>query len=224
MFLPQGLCTSCCLSLECSSLNFTGWLVSALENNSYLSSARWLPSPNPVSSSFPLFFHEPCSHWNWSSHVSVVKCVNSKTAWTILILPVPVTPGPGVWLDYGGYLVRPHCDQCSLTLSWLGTCPLGRWQPPPTGSPALSPLSQRESCGSVRRLGRWPRLRKMVKSRPMRSAATPEYSSCPADRARAAQSISGSWVALWLSWSQAMGTPGALGCWDLRGSRISKGH
>lgn len=41
------------------------------------------------------------------------------------------------------------------------------------------PLSQRESCCSVRMDGRLPRLRKMVKSRPIRSVATPAYSSSP---------------------------------------------
>lgn len=35
-------------------------------------------------------------------------------------------------------------------------------------------MSQRESCCSVRTDGRGPRLRKMVKSRPIRSVATPE--------------------------------------------------
>lgn len=58
---------------------------------------------------------------------------------------------------------------------------------PPTSPTSPSPLSQRESWGSVRRLGRRPRLRKMVKSRPMRSAATPEYSSSPAERATVAR-------------------------------------
>lgn len=44
------------------------------------------------------------------------------------------------------------------------------------------PLSQRESCCSVRMDGRLPMLLKMVKSRPIRSVATPAYSSSPRRR------------------------------------------
>lgn len=41
------------------------------------------------------------------------------------------------------------------------------------------PFSQRESCCSVRMDGRRPMLLKMVKSLPIRSVATPAYSSSP---------------------------------------------
>lgn len=41
------------------------------------------------------------------------------------------------------------------------------------------PLSHRESCCSVRMEGFCPRLRNIVKSLPIRSVATPEYSSSP---------------------------------------------
>lgn len=44
------------------------------------------------------------------------------------------------------------------------------------------PFSQRESCCSVRMDGRLPMLLKMVKSRPIRSVATPAYSSSPRRR------------------------------------------
>lgn len=46
------------------------------------------------------------------------------------------------------------------------------------------PLSQRESCCSVRMDGRLPMLLKMVKSRPIKSVATPAYSSSPRRRSK----------------------------------------
>lgn len=49
---------------------------------------------------------------------------------------------------------------------------------------AHAPLSQRESCCSVRMDGRLPMLLKMVKSRPIRSVATPAYSSSPRRRSQ----------------------------------------
>lgn len=42
-----------------------------------------------------------------------------------------------------------------------------------------APLSHLESCCSVRIEGRFPRLLKMVKSLPIKSVATPAYSSSP---------------------------------------------
>lgn len=54
----------------------------------------------------------------------------------------------------------------------------GEW----VNAAAHGPLSQRESCCSVRMDGRLPMLRKMVKSRPIRSVATPAYSSSPRRR------------------------------------------
>lgn len=142
------------------------------------------PQPGILFPSSP-FSHLPHCCWNLSCICSEICELKESLGHTYLICPL--SPVSGMGLDYGRYLLRLHCARCSLILSLVGTCPETGRQPLPTSPTSLSPLSQRESCGSVRRLGRWPRLRKMVKSRPMRSAATPEYNSSPADRARAAQ-------------------------------------
>lgn len=121
--------------------------------------------------------------------VSPCTADQCESRWTSRA-PGPPPPSPGrrktPYRHRGSRSPGPRRTQRTLVLEGTGSGPTSdvTWSSGfPTWMGAThEPLSQRESCCSVRMDGRLPMLRKMVKSRPIRSVATPAYSSSPRRR------------------------------------------